>query len=80
MKTAEAVREEPTIDETQRTKSLNDLLRLAQQTELPAADRSPGVIRAIVKDLDTALNVAGKLASVWSTWGKIIKTYFGISD
>jgi hypothetical protein len=59
---------------------LERLLRLAQQTELPAADRSPTAIRTIIRDLDAALDTAGKLASVWSTWGKIIKTFFGSSD
>jgi hypothetical protein len=80
VKTAEAVREEPTIDEARRSESLDRLLRLAQQTELPEADRSPTANRAIIRDLDRALDVAGKLAGVWSQWRKIIRTFFGSSD
>jgi hypothetical protein len=80
VKVAEAVREERAIDQTRRRENLDRLLRLAQQTELPAADRSPTAIHTIIKDLDSALSVAGKVASVWTQWGKIIKTFFDIAD
>jgi hypothetical protein len=79
MQVAEAVQAEPTIDQAQRRAVLERLLWLAQQTEVPAADRAHTAIRTIVNDLDGALSVAGKLASVWTQWGKIIKTFFGIS-
>jgi hypothetical protein len=77
---AEAVQAAPTIDQAQRRAVLERLLWLAQQTEVPAADRAHTTIRTIVKDLDGALSVAGKLARVWTQWGTIIKTFFGISD
>jgi hypothetical protein len=80
MQVAKAVQAAPTLDQAQRRALLEHLLWLAQQTEVPAADRAHTVIRSIVKDLDGALSVAGKLASVWTQWGKIIKTFFDISD
>jgi hypothetical protein len=79
-KVAEAVREEPTLGPAMRREQLDRLLQLAQQTELPAAKRSPSFGRATVRALDAALSRAGNLADIWSAWGPTIKAFFGISS
>jgi hypothetical protein len=80
VKVAEAVREEPTLGTAMRREQLDRLLQLAQQTELPAAKRSPSFGRATVRALDAALSRAGNLADIWSAWGPTIKAFFEVSD
>jgi hypothetical protein len=80
LQVAEAVQAAPTIGQAQRRPVLDRLLWLAQQTEVPAADRSHTTIRMIIKDLDMLLNVTGNLATVWSTWGPVIRAFFGIPE
>jgi hypothetical protein len=76
---AEAVREEPALGQAMRREQLDRLLTLAQQTELPTADRSP-VCRATVRALDAALGRVANLADIWSAWGPTIKAFFEVSD
>lgn len=80
VKVAEAVREEPTLGTAIRREQLDRLLQLAQQTELPAAKRSPSFGRATVRALDAALSRVANLADIWSAWGPTIKAFFEVSD
>jgi hypothetical protein len=75
-----AVTKAPIRNESQRTEMLELLVELARHTALPAAERRLSVTHAIVRGLDTAVNIAGNLASVWSTWGKVIKDFFEFRD
>jgi hypothetical protein len=74
-----AVTKDRALDDATRAEVLELLMALAQQTVSPPAGRSRGVARAIVRNLDTALNAAGNLADIWSVWGQTIKDFFGIS-
>jgi hypothetical protein len=79
-KVAEAVREDPTLSAAHRRAQLDRLLQLAQQAELPEAERSPSLGRTTVRALDAALSRTANLADVWSAWGPTIKGFFGVSD
>jgi len=80
VKVAEAVGEEPTLGPAMRREQLDRLLQLAQQTELPAAKRSPSLGRATVRALDAAFSRVANLADIWSAWGPTIKAFFEVSD
>ena len=74
-----AVTTDATLDAATRAEVLDLLIALAQQTASPAADRSRGVGRTIVRTLDSTLSRAGNVADIWSAWGPSIKAFFGFS-
>lgn len=57
---------------------LENLEELSKQAALLPDERAkPGVIKSIVSGIGASLSAAGGLAEVWSTWGTVIRAYFG---
>ena len=74
----EAVVTTQAISIEQRSDLLDQLNELSDQALLPPAQRKTGVVKAIVTGLAGGLNTASGLATIWSTWGDLIRTYFGL--
>jgi hypothetical protein len=74
----EAVVSTQEVSIAQRSDLLDQLHGLSDQALLPPAQRKSGVVKAIITGLAGGLNAASGLATIWSTWGHIIRTYFGV--
>lgn len=61
-----------------RAEALEQLDELGRQATISPDKRAkPSVLRAVFQGLATTLGAAGGLAEVWSTWGTIIRKFFG---
>ena len=74
----EAVVSTQSISIEQRSDLLDQLHGLSDQALLPSAQRKSGVVKAIITGLAGGLNTASGLATIWGTWGDVIRTYFGL--
>lgn len=76
---ASAVAESTDLADIDKSNTLEQLESLSEQAILPEKERSkPGVIKAVIATLSGTLAAAGNLAGIWSTWGPVIKKFFGL--
>lgn len=75
---AEAVASSPSVTQEIRSQVLEGLDELGSQASRPVEQRSkPFALRAVFSQIGEALQAAGGLAEIWSTWGPVIKGFFG---
>ena len=74
----EAVAASHDLSADDRAYVLENLEELSRQAALPPNERTKsGVIKSIASGVGASLSAAGGLAEVWSTWGSVIRAYFG---
>lgn len=60
---------------------IQQLRELSRQATLPGANRSSrGVLKAILVSIASGIGTVSGLATVWSTWGETISSFFGFSS
>ncbi len=75
---ASAVAESTDLEDLDKSSTLEQIESLSEQAILPQNERlKPGVIKAVFSTLSSTLATAGSLASIWATWGPVIKNFFG---
>ena len=75
----EAVAASREISSDERTYILDNLEELSKQAALAANERTKNsVIKSIFSGVASSLGAAGGLAEVWSTWGNVIRAFFGL--
>jgi hypothetical protein len=75
----EAVLKSSEISSDGRRMILQQLEEIGRQATLPPEERAkPGVLRALLDGLASALSASGGLAEIWSEWGDDISHVFGV--
>jgi hypothetical protein len=75
----EAVATNSELSQEARAEVLDELRELGQMAVSEKfGGRKPGVLKAVLAHLSSTLGAAGGLAEVWSTWGPMIRSAFGL--
>lgn len=75
----EAVAGSGELSADDRSYVLENLEELSNQAALPQNERAKsGIIKSVAAGVGGSLSAAGGLAEVWSTWGPVIRAYFGV--
>ncbi len=75
----EAVVSSSEISSDDRRMILQQIEEIGRQATLPSEARAkPGVLRALLLGLGSALSACGGLAEIWSEWGDDISQAFGL--
>lgn len=75
----EAVAASSEISPGERAYVLENLEEISKQAALPSEERAkPGVLKSVLSGVASTLGAAGGLAEVWSTWGNVIRAFFGL--
>ena len=76
---AEAIIQSEELAEEERSMVLDLLEELSKQAVYEPSERSKSVvIRTILSGIASTLGAAGSLAEVWSVWGPVIRSFFGV--
>lgn len=75
----DAVDQSEDLSQEQKVEAIEQIEELSNQATLAEEKRSSrGVLKAMVTALGRTLGAAGGAAEVWSTWGPVIRSYFGL--
>ncbi|HEX8609287.1 MAG TPA: hypothetical protein VF679_11660 [Pedobacter sp.] len=75
----EAVASSSEISPDERAYVLENLEELSKQAALLPGERAKsGVLKSVLSGVASTLGAAGGLAEVWSTWGSMIRAFFGL--
>lgn len=79
-KLAEATMNAVELQNNQKEEILELLSLLGDEAAVPKDRQRPGVIKAAWSKLSEALSANANVATIWQTWGPVIKSAFGLAS